>query len=108
AEGEVVQLPREDVEALHERQARVDHGRELAREDDQVLLPDAAAEGRNLELEGERLLADLEVYQRHRAEARGHLALVGGLHLSTADLARPGLPFPRPDGKLLLRDRAGL
>jgi hypothetical protein len=40
----VLALLREDVEALHERQAGVDHGRELAREDDDVARRDAAAE----------------------------------------------------------------
>ena len=40
-EGLVRRLRREDVEALHERQAGVDHRRELAGEDDEVLLGDA-------------------------------------------------------------------
>ena len=40
----VVALAREDVEALHQRQAGVDHGRELADEDDQLLGRDRRAE----------------------------------------------------------------
>ena len=40
----VLALVREDVEALHERQAGVDHRRELAREDLQILRPDAGAD----------------------------------------------------------------
>ena len=38
AEGHVVELAGEDVEALHQRKTGVDHGGELPGEDDQVLL----------------------------------------------------------------------
>jgi len=37
-----VELAGEDVQALHQREAGVDHGGELPGEDDQVLLADAA------------------------------------------------------------------
>ena len=39
-----LELPRKDIQALHERQTGVDHRGELAREDREILRADAARE----------------------------------------------------------------
>ncbi len=91
----VLALRAEDVEALHQREARVDHRRELTHEDDQVLLGHRAAQ---VDMEFLGLLLDLEGIELLRAETRGHH--VGGirLHDPLAGLSVRALRFPDPFG----------
>lgn len=89
-----VRLVREDVEALHDGQARVDHRGEEARECDEVLLADAAAEREARE--GLALLLDLGRDELLLTKARLHGLLVIGLHLALSDLAGRATRFPDP------------
>jgi hypothetical protein len=87
----VLLLVREDIEALHEGQSRVDHRRELAREDDDLLRfhPGTELEGR------ERTpFFHLDRVELLLAQARLDRGLVVGLHHSFSELAgaRPRLP----------------
>jgi hypothetical protein len=87
-EGLVLGLARQDLEALHQRQAGVDHGRQLAGEDLQVLRLDARADldvGDVAEIEG--LLLDLDRHQAVVPQAvLGRLDRFG-LELTLAGLA---------------------
>ena len=90
-----VLLVGEDLEALHERQAGVDHRRELAREDDEIFRVDARAE---LKLIARRpfflTLTGLSCCWRRRFSTA---ACVLGLHRALAHLAGSRSRFP---GKL--------
>jgi hypothetical protein len=87
----VVGLVREDVEALHDGQAGVDHGGEEAREGDQILLADAGAELEALTL---GLLLDLRRVQLLLAEARLDRVLGLGLHRALPELSGLTAGFP--------------
>ena len=72
-EGFVLLLARKNLQALHQRQAGVDHHRELAREDGQLLGRDAAAAKRGdvefLPLFGQ--LADVDLFAAQRGREFG-------------------------------------
>src|SRR5580692_9207298 len=82
-EGDVLLLSSENLQALDEGQSGVNHHRELAREDGQLLGVHPAAEGRNIEfLALLRELADVDLLSRQRGlhlglRARGALTLDG-------------------------------
>jgi hypothetical protein len=92
AEGLVLLLAAQDLEALHERQARVDHHRELASEDREVLRGNPAAEL------GQHELAPLLLHGRDQdlvapQDLHHGFFVVGdplaGNHLAVAGLALP-------------------
>jgi hypothetical protein len=87
-EALIVGLALEDVEALHDGQACVDHGREETREGDEIFRADARAEldvGDVAEIEG--LLLDLD---RHQAVVPQ--AVLGRLDRFGLELTLAGLP----------------
>jgi hypothetical protein len=91
-EGGVVHLVGEDVEALHQRQARVDHRRELLGEDQDVLAADTRANLRQPELQG--LPLHLHRREAQRLQPGVHGARVERLHLALLGLASDLLPRP--------------
>ncbi len=92
-ENRVLGLLREDVEGLHQRETRVDHRRELTREDHDVagldLLP-------LRERDVLRLLADRDGNQLLLAQIRDDVVFGGKIDLGAADLAcdRPSAVGP--------------
>ncbi len=92
AEGLVLLLAAQDLQALHERQARVDHDRELAREDGERLRRDAAAEPRQGHLLS--LLLDRGDEDLLASEQRHHGFLVVGDLLARDGLAVARLALP--------------
>ena len=99
AELAVVGLRGDDLEPLHERQAGVDHHRELPGEDEDVLGGDPAEPG-DLDVDLPRLPLHLDGLEPHLREARLHRPVVAGLHLARADLALATLRLPLPHGEL--------
>ncbi len=79
AERLVLGLLGEDVQALHQGQARVDHRRELPGEDDDVARRDAGPEGERDLL---RLLADRDRDQLLPVQVREDVVLAGELELA--------------------------
>src|SRR5690606_33171725 len=77
-------LLREDVQALDERQARVDHGRELAREDHDLPRRDPRADA---ELEAGRLLFDLDRDEPLPAQVVDDLVPAGQVDRAGLELA---------------------
>ncbi len=93
----------ENVQALHERKAGVDHRRELAGEDEQVSLSDAVEPG-DVEIRVEdRLLANLAGSEPETLETGVDARGVVGLHLALLGVTLLGLGFPEPQRDLLLR-----
>ena len=98
----VVRLPLQDVEALHDGQAGVDHRGEEAREGDDVLVADARAE---LEAERLALLLDLRRLELLRTQPLVDRVLRLGLHRALADLPRPRSRLPDEFGHRSVLDR---
>ena len=114
-EDHVLLLVGEDVEALHERQAGVDHRGELAREGDELFGADARAE---LEAAKRAALLDLDGVELLLAQAVLDGGLRLGLHRALAQLAGARSRFPgkishlslvwaRPAGRLAYYQRSG-
>src|SRR5260370_25456526 len=105
-ECRVVELGSENVEALHQRQARVDHRCELTGENQQILATHPTGAG-DLEAELEWPFLDLGWIETHRAKAVVHRLDVVGLHFSLLQLPSLGfgLPLPMENARLLWRWR---
>src|SRR5262249_21713772 len=88
----VLLLAAQDLQALHEGQAGVDHDRELAREDGQVLRGDAAPELRERYLLA--LLLDRRDQDLVAAQEGHHRFLVLRVAFPGHHLAVPGLALP--------------
>src|SRR5262249_15206833 len=84
----------EDLEALHQRQARVDHGRELAREDHQVLGLDPLLQEREVLPDVLRLLLDRDRVEHLGAQLGDHGGVGGRLDLPPPHRALPGPRVP--------------
>jgi len=95
----VLGLLGQDVEGLHQRQARVDHGGELAGEHDDVARLDAAAE---LEAELELLGRGADLHDHHAVLAQVCDDVIAGRQV---DLVVDEIAFERAGG--VLEERHG-